>query len=211
MRLGAPLWLFFALLSATVIVGGAMAWAAWQRRRAIARFGDVALVHKLRDGSPAGWRAARGALVLVAVALLAVAGARPQHGSRTEVVSRRGIDVVVCLDVSKSMLARDVQPSRIERAKAELVRLLDEEPGDRIAVVLFAGDTMEYPLTTELPFDSPEYIACLAAFYDDWAQQLATLAQAEDVLVLCEGDPFFYGSFMHLYTCLLYTSPSPRD
>ena len=61
---------------------------------------------------------------------------------------------------------------------------------------------MEYPLTTELPFDSPEYIACLAAFYDDWAQQLATLAQAEDVLVLCEGDPFFYGSFMHLYTRL---------
>ena len=60
----------------------------------------------------------------------------------------------------------------------------------------------EYPLTTELPFDSPEYIACLAAFYDDWAQQLATLAQAEDVLVLCEGDPFFYGSFMHLYTRL---------
>ena len=61
---------------------------------------------------------------------------------------------------------------------------------------------MEYPVTTELPFDSPEYIACLAAFYDDWAQQLATLAQADDVLVLCEGDPFFYGSFMHLYTRL---------
>lgn len=61
---------------------------------------------------------------------------------------------------------------------------------------------MEYPVTTELAFDSPEYIACLAAFYDDWAQQLATLAQADDVLVLCEGDPFFYGSFMHLYTRL---------
>jgi Ca-activated chloride channel family protein len=148
-RLGAPLWLFFALLSSTLVVGGAMAWAAWQRRRAIARFGDVALVHQLRDGSPAGWRAVKGALLLLAVALLAVAGARPQHGSRTEVVSRRGIDVVVCLDVSKSMLARDVQPSRIERAKAELVRLLEEEPGDRIGVVLFAGDTMEYPLTTD--------------------------------------------------------------
>ena len=61
---------------------------------------------------------------------------------------------------------------------------------------------MEYPVTTELPFDSPEYIHCLATFYDDWAQRLATLAQTEDVLVLCEGDPFFYGSFMHLYTRL---------
>lgn len=61
---------------------------------------------------------------------------------------------------------------------------------------------MEYPVTTELPFDSPEYIACLATFYDDWASRLATLALTEDVLVLCEGDPFFYGSFMHLYTRL---------
>ncbi len=61
---------------------------------------------------------------------------------------------------------------------------------------------MEYPVTTELPFNSPEYITCLASFYDDWAERLANLAQTQDVLVLCEGDPFFYGSFMHLYTRL---------
>jgi precorrin-2/cobalt-factor-2 C20-methyltransferase len=61
---------------------------------------------------------------------------------------------------------------------------------------------MEYPVTTELPFDSPEYISCIAAFYDDWAQRLTLLAQTQEVLVLCEGDPFFYGSFMHLYTRL---------
>jgi precorrin-2/cobalt-factor-2 C20-methyltransferase len=61
---------------------------------------------------------------------------------------------------------------------------------------------MEYPVTTELPFDSPEYTQALATFYDDWAGRLAALAQTEDVLVLCEGDPFFYGSFMHLHTRL---------
>jgi precorrin-2/cobalt-factor-2 C20-methyltransferase len=61
---------------------------------------------------------------------------------------------------------------------------------------------MEYPVTTELPFDSPEYISCLAAFYDDWTQRLVALAQSQDLLVLCEGDPFFYGSFMHLYARL---------
>jgi precorrin-2/cobalt-factor-2 C20-methyltransferase len=59
---------------------------------------------------------------------------------------------------------------------------------------------MEYPVTTELPFDSPEYILALAQFYDYWADQLAALSG--DVVVLCEGDPFFYGSFMHLYTRL---------
>ena len=61
---------------------------------------------------------------------------------------------------------------------------------------------MEYPVTTELPFDSAEYKACLAAFYDAWAERLANLARTQDVLVLCEGDPFFYGSFMHLHSRL---------
>lgn len=61
---------------------------------------------------------------------------------------------------------------------------------------------MEYPVTTELPFESPAYKACLAAFYDDWAARLAALAQQHDVVVLCEGDPFFFGSFMHLHTRL---------
>jgi len=61
---------------------------------------------------------------------------------------------------------------------------------------------MEYPVTTEIPFDSPEYNRLLAAFYDDWAGRLEALAASRDVVVLCEGDPFFYGSFMHLYTRL---------
>jgi precorrin-2/cobalt-factor-2 C20-methyltransferase len=61
---------------------------------------------------------------------------------------------------------------------------------------------MEYPVTTELPFDSPEYGRLLASFYDDWAHRLAEIARKADVIVLCEGDPFFYGSFMHLHARL---------
>jgi precorrin-2/cobalt-factor-2 C20-methyltransferase len=61
---------------------------------------------------------------------------------------------------------------------------------------------MEYPVTTELDFDSPDYIRLLTAFYDDWAGRLMALAREADVVVLCEGDPFFYGSFMHLYARL---------
>ncbi len=59
---------------------------------------------------------------------------------------------------------------------------------------------MEYPVTTEMPFDSPGYVVALARFYDGWANKLAALPG--EVVVLCEGDPFFYGSFMHLYTRL---------
>ncbi len=76
----------------------------------------------------------------------------------------------------------------------------------RIVEGMLAADAieyaMEYPVTTELHFDSPEYKRLLSAFYDDWAEKLAVLARTEDVVVLCEGDPFFYGSFMHLYTRL---------
>lgn len=61
---------------------------------------------------------------------------------------------------------------------------------------------MEYPVTTEIHFSDPEYNRVLAAFYDQWADTLAGIAQDEDVVVLCEGDPFLYGSYMHLYTRL---------
>ncbi|SIO32468.1 precorrin-2 C20-methyltransferase [Rhodovulum sp. ES.010] len=66
-----------------------------------------------------------------------------------------------------------------------------------------AEHPMEYPVTTEIPFDDPHYKEVLAAFYTECVARLRALAQAgEDVVVLCEGDPFFYGSFMHLYTRL---------
>ncbi|MFV1443440.1 MULTISPECIES: precorrin-2 C(20)-methyltransferase [unclassified Phaeobacter] len=61
---------------------------------------------------------------------------------------------------------------------------------------------MEYPVTTEIHFSDPEYNRVLAEFYDRWADTLAEIAQTEDVVVLCEGDPFLYGSYMHLYTRL---------
>lgn len=64
---------------------------------------------------------------------------------------------------------------------------------------------MEYPVTTEIPLDDPGYKAALAPFYDHWTARLAARAGSGDVVVLCEGDPFFYGSFMHLHARL------PRD
>lgn len=61
---------------------------------------------------------------------------------------------------------------------------------------------MEYPVTTEISFKDPEYKRILSEFYDAWTDRLEALAQTDDVIVLCEGDPFFYGSFMHLHSRL---------
>ncbi|MGV3625518.1 MAG: VWA domain-containing protein, partial [Archangium sp.] len=86
----------------------------------------------------------------MALIFFALALAQPQCGEKAEVAKRRGIDVVVAIDASKSMYARDVTPSRLERAKLELTTLLDTLKGDRVGIVAFAGDAfIQCPLTSD--------------------------------------------------------------
>ena len=83
------------------------------------------------------------------MALLVLALARPQMPGRAKLTESRGLDLVVALDFSKSMLARDIYPTRLDRAKAELSRFIDTLKGDRVGLVAFAGETMSYPLTVD--------------------------------------------------------------
>lgn len=124
--------------------------AAWLlRRRATARFGDRAIARSLTAGVSGPWRAARAIVWVFAIFFAIVALAGPQLGTRTRILHQRGIDIVVALDFSKSMLARDVRPSRIDRAKAELTQFLGQLGGDRVGIVAFAGEAMEFPMTTD--------------------------------------------------------------
>lgn len=133
---------------------------AWRlRERARRRFGDPAVVAQLVVGRSAGWRATRAVLFVAAIGLCIVALAGPRWGSRVRILRKRGVDVVIALDFSKSMLARDVRPNRIERAKAEVLRFVEELDGDRVGVVAFAGETMEFPMTTDY--------AALRLFFED--------------------------------------------
>ena len=110
------LWLL-ALLPLAV---AALMWSEARRRRATEQFGKAGTIDPLITGRARWWRATRATLMIVGVALAIVAFAGPQYGSRTRVLRKRGIDIVIALDFSKSMLAKDVHPSRITRAKAEL-------------------------------------------------------------------------------------------
>jgi Ca-activated chloride channel family protein len=134
-------------LLALPAIAGLLVLSGVLRKRAEARFGSAA--RAMIKGRSAGLRAARAVLLVFGIGLAIVALARPQYGSRTKLLSKRGVDVVVALDFSKSMLAQDIRPSRIDRAKAELSRFIAELAGDRIGVVAFAGDTMEFPMTTD--------------------------------------------------------------
>lgn len=120
-----------------------------QGRRILGALGTERVVRTLLKGETRGLAAVSGALLTFGALGLTVALAGPRAGSRTELLRKRGLDVVVALDFSKSMLAADVRPSRIERAKNEVRRLMAAQRGDRVGFVAFAGDTMEFPMTTD--------------------------------------------------------------
>ena len=147
-RIVDPAWLWVAPLG---MVAGALAafraWRRWQKARALVPDGRMARV--LPRGS-ASQGVARGGLLGAGLTLLFLAAAGPQCGERTEIVKRSGIDLVVALDASTSMLARDVKPSRLERARIEVTALLDKLHGDRVGLVVFAGEAfVQCPLTTD--------------------------------------------------------------
>lgn len=137
------------LLLLVPLMAAALFWGFRLRRAQLQRFGAETSLAKLTVGRSSGMRAARAVLILIGIAAAVIALARPQYGSRTRMLRKRGVDVVIALDFSKSMLARDVRPSRIDRAKAEVTAFLNELSGDRVGIVAFAGETMEFPMTVD--------------------------------------------------------------
>ena len=125
-------------------------WAAGRRRRALDRFGERGRIDRLTEVVSRRGQLTRAALVLVAVVLLVTALARPQFGDRVETVRREGQDLVVALDLSASMEAEDVAPSRLAAARLAVGRLIERLDGDRIGLVAFAGEAfVQSPLTLD--------------------------------------------------------------
>lgn len=142
----------YLILIPIVVAGMALvfAWSERRRQRSLKQLGNPALVRRLMgDTSPVG-RWVQRALWLFAAVLILIALARPQWGEEVRVVERQGLQLVVALDVSTSMLAADVKPNRLERAKLEIGELMQELQGDEIALVLFSGSSfVQFPLTSD--------------------------------------------------------------
>jgi Ca-activated chloride channel family protein len=148
MRIVQPLWLWLAPLALTA--GAVAAMRAFRRQRQVSSLVPEARRAQVLRGAGTGQGVLRSSLFGLALVLLFCAAAGPQCGERTEIVKRAGIDLVIALDASTSMLARDVKPSRLERAKAEVSALLDRLKGDRVGLVVFAGEAFaQCPLTTD--------------------------------------------------------------
>jgi Ca-activated chloride channel homolog len=127
-------------------------WILGNRRRRIARerFGEADLVRRLLPDFSSGRMAAKFFIRLLAFIFGVLTVARPQFGSRLEQVKREGVEVIIALDVSNSMLAADIAPSRLERAKQAIAQLVDQLRDDRIGLILFAGDAYtQIPVTND--------------------------------------------------------------
>ncbi len=120
------------------------------RRQALARFGDLAILQRLTESASRSKRVVKFLLLVAALAFLILGFANPQIGTRQEEVKQEGVDLFIALDVSYSMKAEDIKPNRLEKAKLEIQQLIDRLAGDRLGLIVFAGEAYtQFPLTTD--------------------------------------------------------------
>jgi Ca-activated chloride channel family protein len=122
----------------------------WWRRKRLAKLGEQRLVSQQLLGFIPGRPALKFILLSLAFAAGVFGWANLQKGAGTETVQRKGVDVVIALDVSKSMLAKDIQPDRLTRAKQLVLAMMDKMKNDRVALIVFAGRAyLQVPLTID--------------------------------------------------------------
>jgi Ca-activated chloride channel family protein len=147
-RFGHPEYLNLLMLLPLLLVAYLL-YLRW-KKHAANRFGEKPLVTRLTPDVSPGRSHIRFLLLSLTIASVLLALANPQIGSKLEKVQRKGVDLIIALDVSNSMLAQDIQPSRIERAKQSISRLIDELENDRIGLIVFAGKAYtQLPVTTD--------------------------------------------------------------
>ena len=143
-----------------------------RQRRAAKRFAERAMLVHLLPAGNAVRRWVKLAALIAGLACLIAAAARPRWGVYFEEVQSRGVDLFVLLDVSRSMLAEDVAPNRLERAKSDIRDLVERLSGDRVGLIVFAGAAVtQVPLTTDHSF----FLSALAEVNEESAPRGGSL------------------------------------
>jgi Ca-activated chloride channel family protein len=125
-------------------------WYHIWRQRAIRRLGQINLIDQLAPERSGFKHVVKFIFILLAFVFLIIGMANPQIGTKYEKVKRSGVDVMIALDVSNSMLAEDIKPNRLERSKQFISRLIDRMQNDRVGLIVFAGNAyMQMPITID--------------------------------------------------------------
>lgn len=140
---------FYALLAIPVLTA-LFIWMIIWKKKAMKRYGDLQILQRLVPGVSQSRMVFKFVLLMLAFVFLIIGLANPQIGSKLVEGERKGIDIMVALDVSNSMLAQDIEPNRLERARQAISKMIDKLGNDRIGMVVFAGNAyVQLPITTD--------------------------------------------------------------
>lgn len=122
----------------------------YKRKRLLQQFGDIELISQLMPELSKTRPVLKLVLLMTALAFFILGIAGPQFGSKIQQNKRKGVEIIIALDVSNSMMAQDIQPNRLERAKQAISRLVDQLKNDKIGLIVFAGEAFtQLPITTD--------------------------------------------------------------
>lgn len=148
MKFANPEFFYLFILLALLLV--VYIYSNYKRNRNLKAYGEPRLIEKLMPDVSSLRPAIKFWLSFIALALLIVVLARPQFGSKKESVTRQGIETVIALDISNSMLAEDIAPNRLEKSKNIISKLIDKFENDKVGLIVFAGDAfVQLPITND--------------------------------------------------------------
>ena len=143
-----PIYLYLLILIPILVL--MQFWMVYQQKKRLRRFGDINLVRELMPNVSRHRPRVKFILLIAALALMIVMLARPQMGTKINHEKRTGIETIIAMDISNSMLAEDVVPSRLDRAKMMVENLVDHFTNDKIGLIVFAGDAfVQLPITSD--------------------------------------------------------------
>jgi Ca-activated chloride channel family protein len=170
------------------------------KKQSLARFGQTGIITKLMPETSASRVFWKFTLLILVYASLITALADPQTGSKLEKIKRRGVDLVIALDVSNSMLAQDIKPNRLETAKQAISKLIDNLDNDRIGLIVFAGKAYtQMPITTDYaaaklflatinPGMVPVQGTAIGEAIDQATESFGTNKQSKAIIIITDGE-----------------------
>ena len=171
-RFEEPAYLYLLLL--LPLLAAFYLYSNYRRRKAIRKFGDPILMAQLMPDVSKYRPDVKFWLVFAAIGLFTVLLARPQFGSKLETVKRQGVEVMIALDISNSMLAQDVQPSRLQKAKRLVAQLVDKMQNDKVGMIVLQVTLYQLPITSDyisakMIFGVHRSFADFQARYGNWS------------------------------------------
>jgi Ca-activated chloride channel family protein len=147
-RIEEPIYFYFLAIIPAMIVVFLM--VLWWKKHTQSKFSDLNLLQKIAPNSSNFKSALKVGMLLIGIAFLIISLTNPKMGTKLKTVKREGVDVVFALDVSKSMLAEDIAPNRLEKAKQIISKTIDKLGSDRVGIIIYAGNSYPLlPITTD--------------------------------------------------------------